>query len=89
MSPGNLIIYNGSLFSGWRGNAFIAGLSSQAIVRVELDGATAQEIARYDMGARIRSVVEGPDGAIWVLEDDDQRRVPGSEGRLLKLTPTN
>ena len=87
MSPGNLIVYHGSLFSEWRGNAFIAGLSSQAIVRVELDGDTAHEVERYDMGARIRSVVEGPDGAIWALEDDDQRRAPGSIGRLLKLTP--
>jgi glucose/arabinose dehydrogenase len=88
LSPGNLIVYHGSLFSEWRGNAFIAGLSSQAIVRVELDGDTAHEVERYDMGARIRSVVEGPDGAIWALEDDDQRRAPGSIGRLLKLTPT-
>jgi aldose sugar dehydrogenase len=35
------------------------------------------------MGARIRSVVEGPDGALWVLEDE----YGNSMGRLLKLTP--
>ena len=32
------------------------------------------------MGERIRQVVQGPDGAIWALED-------GDNGRLLKLTP--
>jgi glucose/arabinose dehydrogenase len=37
------------------------------------------------MGARIRSVVEGPDGALWVLEDERAE----SQGRLLKLTPKN
>jgi glucose/arabinose dehydrogenase len=83
ISPGDLIIYRGDLFSDWHGDAFAAGLSSQAIVRVELDGVDAREADRYDMGARIRSIVEGPNGAIWVLEDDDDE----STGRLLKLTP--
>ena len=80
ISPANLMIYGGDLFSEWRGDAFVAGLSSRAIVRIELDGDQGREVERYDMGARIRTVVEGPDGAIWVLEDD-------STGRLLKLTP--
>jgi aldose sugar dehydrogenase len=83
ISPGNLMIYRGRLFSGWRGDALIAGLSSRAIVRVALDRDHAREVERYDMGARIRSVVEGPDGALWVLEDDEE----DSTGRLLKLTP--
>jgi glucose/arabinose dehydrogenase len=83
VSPGDLMVYRGNLFPGWRGNAFVAGLSSGAIVRIELDGDDAREVERYDMGARIRSVVEGPDGAVWVLEDEEG----DSTGRLLKLTP--
>jgi len=83
ISPGNLMIYGGDLFPDWRGDALIAGLSSQAIVRVGLDGDQVHEIERYDMGARIRSVIEGPDGALWVLEDE----YGNSTGRLLKLTP--
>ena len=85
ISPGDLMIYRGDLFSDWRGDAVAAGLSSQAIVRVELDGVDVREVGRYEMGARIRSIVEGPDGAIWVLGDDED----DSTGRLLKLTPTN
>ena len=80
IAPASLLVYRGTLFTGWRGNAFVAGLASQAIVQIELHGDTAREIARYDMDARIRSVVEGPDGALWVLED-------GDDGRLLRLTP--
>lgn len=83
ISPGNLIVYGGGLFEDWRGNAFVAGLSSQAIVRIELDGDAAREVERFEMGARIRSVVEGPDGALWVLEDERDE----SRGRLLKLIP--
>ena len=85
ISPGSLIVYRGTLFPGWRGDAFAAGLSSQAIVRIELGDNTAREIERYPMGARIRSVAEGPDGALWVLEDERN----DSAGRLLKLTPTD
>ncbi len=83
ISPGNLMVYGGELFADWRGNAFVAGLSSMAIVRLSLDGNEAREVERYDMGQRIRSVVEGPEGALWVLEDGPT----DSGGRLLKLTP--
>lgn len=82
ISPGNMIVYNGSQFPNWRGNLLIAGLSSQAIIRIAIDGENAREAERYPMGARIRGVVQGPDGALWVLEDEDN----GSGGRLLKLT---
>jgi len=83
ISPGDMLVYRGNLFSDWRGDALIAGLSSEAIVRVELGDGTAREVERYGMGARIRSLEEGPDGAIWVLEDDRGL----SRGRLLKLEP--
>ena len=83
ISPADLMIYRGDRFAAWQGDAFAAGLSSRAIVRVALDGESAREAERYDMGARIRSLEEGPDGAIWVLEDDRG----DSQGRLLKLTP--
>lgn len=80
ISPAGLVIYSGSLFPHWRGNAFIGGLSSQALIRVELNGETAREAERFNMGTRIREVEQGPDGALWLLED-------GLPGRLLKLTP--
>ncbi len=83
ISPGHLMFYRGNLFPDWRGNALAAGLSAKAIVRIELDGERAREAERYDMGVRIRTVVEGADGALWVLEDG---RRDGT-GRLLKLTP--
>ncbi|HEU4691698.1 MAG TPA: PQQ-dependent sugar dehydrogenase [Vicinamibacterales bacterium] len=85
ISPGNLMFYRGSQFTDWRGDALLAGLSAEAIIRVELDGERAREVERYPMGARIRMVVESPDGALWALEDDRGK----SAGRLLKLTPKN
>lgn len=80
ISPAGFIIYSGSQFPQWRGNGFIGGLSSQSLVRIEFNGEKAREAARYDMGKRIREVEQGPDGAIWLLED-------GGGGRLLQLRP--
>jgi aldose sugar dehydrogenase len=82
ISPAGLMIYSGELFPAWKGNAFIGGLSSKSLVRIAIDGNTAREAERFDMGERIREVEQGPDGAIWLLEDER-----GSGGRLLKLTP--
>jgi glucose/arabinose dehydrogenase len=80
ISPAGFVIYTGTLFPEWKGNGFIGGLSSKSLVRVVFDGESAREAERYDMGERIREVEQGPDGALWLLED-------GKSGRLLKLTP--
>jgi len=79
IAPSDMIIYSGDMFGAWKGQALIAGLSSQALVRVAIDGETAKEIAREDMDARLRSVEQGPDGSIWIAED-------GEGGRVLKLS---
>lgn len=80
IAPGGMIFYRGDLFAGWKGDALIAGLGAQGLVHVRIDGDSAREVARHDLGNRIRAVVEAPDGALWVLED-------GPGGRLLRLTP--
>jgi glucose/arabinose dehydrogenase len=80
ISPSSLIFYSGAMFPAWRGSALIGGLSSEALVRVTFDGTKAREAERFPMGRRIREVEQGPDGAVWLLED-------GEGGRLLKLTP--
>ena len=80
ISPSSMIIYTGDEFPNWKGNAFIGGLSSEPLLRIEFDGESAREAERFEMGRRIRAVEQGPDGAIYLLED-------GADARLLKLTP--
>src|SRR3954447_5283803 len=80
ISPTSLLIYDGKLFPQWKGNGFIGALSGQALIRVTFSGESAQKADRWDMGNRIRWVGEGPDGAIYLLED-------GVGARLLRLTP--
>ena len=83
IAPSDLMFYRGDRFGDWKGNALAGGLAARAIIRIEVDGSEAREVERYDMKFRIRAVEEGPEGALWVLEDEYKDR----EGRLLKLTP--
>ena len=79
IAPGGLVIYQGEVFPDWKGNALIAGLASQALLRVAIDAqGNASEVARYSMGKRLRAVAQGPAGDVWLLED-------GKRGRLLRL----
>lgn len=77
ISPSSMLIYQGQQFPAWYGHAIIGGLSSKAIVVVNLEQPV-QEVQRLDMGQRIRAVVPDADGSIWVLED-------GANANLLKL----
>jgi glucose/arabinose dehydrogenase len=80
ISPTSLLIYSGNLFPQWKGSGFIGALSGKALVRVTFNGDTARKAEQWDVGARIRFVGQGPDGAIYLLED-------GEGARLLRLEP--
>jgi glucose/arabinose dehydrogenase len=80
IAPGDFIFYSGKLWPEWKGQAIIAALKTQAIIRVSLNGEHGTEEARYDMGHRMRDLTEAPDGSFYAIED-------GNGGRLLHLTP--
>lgn len=81
IAPAEIIFYDGDMFDAWRDSFLIAGLRSNAIVRVEVDGDIAQEVERFDMGARIRELEQATDGSVWVLED-------GIDAKLKRLFST-
>jgi len=81
ISPSSLLIYSGNLFPQWKGSGFIGTLTGKGLIRVTFSGDRAQKAEEWDMpNRRIRFVGQGPDGAIYLLED-------GDGGRLLRLTP--
>ena len=80
ISPAGFVIYDGEMFPDWRGDGFIGGLSSQALIRIDISGENAREAGRFEWGKSIREIEQDPNGALWVLEDD-------SDARLLRLTP--
>jgi glucose/arabinose dehydrogenase len=82
ISPAGLMLYTGAMFPEWQGDLFLGGLSSQALIRVDVNGTGAAKGDQWPMNARIREVEQGPDGAIYLLEDGGR----GSQGRLLRLS---
>ena len=82
VAPSGLIFYEGDEFSEWKGNAFIGGLKSRALVRIGFNNGEPFEAERFGWSKRVREVEIDDDGAIWVLED-------GSSGRLIKFTKPN
>jgi glucose/arabinose dehydrogenase len=82
IAPSGFAIYQGDLFPAWKGNAFIGGLVTRGLVRLELDGekVTKEERLLGGLNERFRDVRAGPDGALWLLTDN-------SAGRILRVTP--
>jgi glucose/arabinose dehydrogenase len=79
VAPSGLVFYEGNEFSEWNGNAFIGGLKSKALVRIDFHNGKPFEAERFSWSKRVREVELGSDGTIWVLED-------GPSGRLIQFT---
>ncbi len=82
IAPSGMAFYGGDKFPKWRGNAFVGALKYRLLVRLELDGerVVAEERLLEGLGKRIRAVVAGPDGYLYLLIDQDA-------GRVLRLSP--
>jgi glucose/arabinose dehydrogenase len=82
IAPSGMAFYDAGLFPAWKGSLFVGGLKSQHLARLTLNGdrVIGEEWLLTDLGERIRDVVVGPEGAVYVLTDN-------SQGRVLKLVP--
>lgn len=79
ISPSGIAFYSGDAIPAWKGNLLIGGLSSQALVRLTLDGETVKGEERIAVGTRIRDVAQAPDGSVYLLTDEN-------DGQVLRLT---
>lgn len=80
IAPAGMAFYSGKAFPEWEGNLFIGALREQMLVRLELDGEKVVEEHRLIEGNfRVRDVREGPEGAIYVLDE--------TNGRVMRLEP--
>lgn len=80
IAPGGMAVYDGAMFPDWRGNLLVAGLKEQHLARLVLenDRVVGEERLLTDLGERVRDVAVGPDGAVWVITDED-------DGKLVRL----
>ena len=83
IAPGSLMLYQGDAFPDWQGDLFSGALKLQHLNRVELDSAgnvTAEERLLEDLNERIRAVIQGPEGYLYLSTDS---------GRILRIRPSS
>ena len=82
IAPSGMAFYEAELFPAWKGSLFIGAMGGMHLARLALDGdrVTSEERLLSDLNERIRDVVAGPDGALYVATDSPM-------GRILRITP--
>jgi aldose sugar dehydrogenase len=72
IAPGGMTLYDGAMFPGWNGNLLVGALGGKHLARlvIENDRVVGEERLLTDLGERIRDVAVGPDGAVWVITDE-------------------
>ena len=83
IAASGLLFYTGDAYPGWKGSLFVGSMQPGALVRLTLaDGKVTRE-ERYlgELAERIRDVVQGPDGNIYLLTDSPA-------GRVLRVVPS-
>lgn len=82
IAPSGMLFYTSGLFPGWKGNLFIGALAGRHLVRLTTsNGKVLNEERLLQNTSRYRDVEQGPDGAIYLLTDEEN-------GKILKLTPS-
>ena len=81
IAPSGMAFYTAEAIPGWRGNLLVGALAAQQVARLVLsaDNKVVHE-ERIPIGERVREVVQGPDGAVYLLTDT------GNASRILRLT---
>jgi aldose sugar dehydrogenase len=83
IAPAGMVRYDGVLFPQWRGSVFVAALAEKSVRRVAMnaDGSFGeQEVLFAELGWRMRHVAAGPEGALYLLTDEE-------DGRVLRVVP--
>lgn len=84
IAPSGLAVYEGEMFPEWSGDLLIGALVDQEVRRLEVSmGKTGSEETLFpEIGARVRDVRVGPDGAIYILTN-------GAPGELIRVSRSN
>jgi glucose/arabinose dehydrogenase len=82
IAPSGMLFYTGKAFPEWQGDLFVGALAETHLAHLELDGerVVKENKLLVNQEKRIRDVEQGPDGAIYLLVDDE-------EGEILTLRP--
>jgi glucose/arabinose dehydrogenase len=82
IAPSGMAFYTGGVFPQWQNSLLVGALAGEYLARLELEGEKVrhEEKLLTGMGKRIRDVVQGPDGLVYLLTDEEN-------GHVLRLVP--
>ncbi|MGH8129760.1 MAG: PQQ-dependent sugar dehydrogenase [Steroidobacteraceae bacterium] len=81
IAPSGMAFHSGKGYPAWKGQLFVGALAARQLVRLEVDSSgKVRSEQRIAIDGRVREVREGPDGALYLLTDEDA-------GQLLRVTP--
>ncbi len=82
IAPSGAQFYTGNAFPAWRGSLFVGSLKEKRLVRLVITNnrVAGEEHLLTDRGQRVRDVRQGPDGALYIVTDEDN-------GELWKVAP--
>jgi glucose/arabinose dehydrogenase len=82
IAPSGMAFYTGKLFPAWDHSLFNGALKFELLSRLDLknEHPVKEERMFRSLGWRIRDVRQGPDGALYLLTDEDN-------GRILRVAP--
>jgi glucose/arabinose dehydrogenase len=80
VAPSGLLIYTGAVFPQWKGDFFIGALATKRLIRLRMKNnrVVGEESLLVERCQRVRDVRQGPEGAIYLLTDED-------DGQILRL----
>lgn len=87
IAPSGIHFYTGSRYPGWKNSLFLSALAGQRLIRYEINGrkVTREEVVFKGFG-RVRQVITGPDGYLYVLIQNSQS-LANSPGMVIRLLP--
>jgi len=83
IAPSGMAFYTGAAVPAWQGDLFVGALKFRLLVRLDIENGMVvhEERMLTELGQRVRDVVQGPDGALYLLTD-------ARDGRIVKVVPT-
>ena len=81
VAPSDMMFYSGTLFPEWQGSLFMGSLAGTALWRLTVTDTAVtarEEVLPSAINVRIRDVAQGPDGAIYFIEE--------TNGRIVRIT---
>jgi glucose/arabinose dehydrogenase len=91
ISPSSIMFYTGDKFPKWKNNLFIGSLTEQKLIRMAFHQPSQAELREgllVPLQYRIRDVVQGPDGYIYVATEKTFRGNE-SDGTVLRIEPAD